>query len=139
MARTTDRWNHNVHYYPLILNAVPDGARRALDVGCGEGMLARELRRRVPDVTSIDLDETSLELAEAQNANDRIRYVRGDFLTCPFEPASFDVVTTVAALHHMEVTVALGRVRVEAGRGSERRYGHRSGAAYPAARQCRPP
>jgi SAM-dependent methyltransferase len=111
VARTTDRWNHNVHYYPLILNAVPDGARRALDVGCGEGMLARELRRRVPYVTGIDLDETSLELAEAQNANDRIRYVRGDFLTYPFEPASFDVVTTVAALHHMEVTAALGRVR----------------------------
>jgi len=74
-------------------------------------MLARELRRRVPDVTGIDLDETSIELAKAQNANDRIRYVRGDFLTYPFEPASFDVVTTVAALHHMEVTAALGRVR----------------------------
>ena len=84
MARRTDPWNHNVHYYPLILNAVPDGARRALDVGCGEGTLARELRRRVPDVTGIDLDETSIELAGAQNANDRIRYVRGDFLTYPF-------------------------------------------------------
>ena len=111
MARRTDPWNHNVHYYPLILNAVPDGARRALDVGCGEGTLARELRRRVPDVTGIDLDETSIELAGAQNANDRIRYVRGDFLTYPFEPGSFNVVTTVAALHHMDVTAALGRVR----------------------------
>jgi len=37
-------------------------------------------------------------------------YVRGDFLTHPFEPASFDVVTTVAALHHMDVTAALGQV-----------------------------
>ncbi len=111
MARTTGRWNHNIHYYPLILDAVPDGARRALDVGCGEGMLARELRRRVPDVTGIDLDEMSIELAGAQNADDRIRYVRGDFRTYPFEPAFFDVVTTVAALHHMDVAAALGRVR----------------------------
>ena len=27
---------------PLILGAVPDGCQRALDVGCGEGALARE-------------------------------------------------------------------------------------------------
>jgi SAM-dependent methyltransferase len=74
-------------------------------------MLARELRRRVPDVTGIDLDEMSIELAGAQNVDDRIRYVRGDFLTYPFEPASFDVVTTVAALHHMDVAAALARVR----------------------------
>src|SRR5260370_17004905 len=53
----------------------------------------------------------SIELAAAQNADDWIRYVRGDFLTYPFEPASFDVVTTVAALHHMDVTAALSRAR----------------------------
>jgi hypothetical protein len=26
-------WNHNVHYQPVILNAVPPGCRTALDVG----------------------------------------------------------------------------------------------------------
>jgi 2-polyprenyl-3-methyl-5-hydroxy-6-metoxy-1,4-benzoquinol methylase len=36
------RW-HNIHYHRLILRAVPAGARRGLDVGCGEGTLAREL------------------------------------------------------------------------------------------------
>jgi 2-polyprenyl-3-methyl-5-hydroxy-6-metoxy-1,4-benzoquinol methylase len=50
--------------HPLILDAVPDGARRALDVGCDEGTLTRELRRRVPEVTGIDLDETSIELGD---------------------------------------------------------------------------
>ena len=39
-----DPWNHNIHYHRLILDAVPPGARRALDVGCGEGTLARQLR-----------------------------------------------------------------------------------------------
>jgi hypothetical protein len=32
MARV-DYWNHNVHYQPVILAAVPDHCRRALDVG----------------------------------------------------------------------------------------------------------
>jgi 2-polyprenyl-3-methyl-5-hydroxy-6-metoxy-1,4-benzoquinol methylase len=48
------RWNHNIHYYPLVLAAVPAGCRRALDVGCGEGQLTRELAVRVPEVVGID-------------------------------------------------------------------------------------
>ncbi|CAM5436502.1 hypothetical protein [Streptomyces canus] len=29
-------WNHNVHYHRLVLDAVPDDCREALDVGCGD-------------------------------------------------------------------------------------------------------
>lgn len=54
------RWNHNLHYLPTLLAAVPPGARRALDVGCGEGTLTRELRRRVAEVTGIDRDAVVL-------------------------------------------------------------------------------
>ena len=32
-----DYWNHNVHYQPLILAAVPLDCGSALDVGCGDG------------------------------------------------------------------------------------------------------
>ncbi|MDQ6782291.1 MAG: methionine biosynthesis protein MetW [Actinomycetota bacterium] len=45
MISESERWNHNIHYHRLILDSVPAGARDALDVGCGEGMLARRLRR----------------------------------------------------------------------------------------------
>ncbi|RFU42642.1 class I SAM-dependent methyltransferase [Actinomadura logoneensis] len=109
------RWNHNIHYHRRILGAVPEGARTALDVGCGEGMLARALRRTVPAVTGIDLDEPSLEQARAYG--DDIDYVRGDFLDHRFlrdhgvEDASFDVVASVATLHHMDATAGLVRMR----------------------------
>ncbi|OSY35896.1 hypothetical protein [Pseudonocardia autotrophica] len=45
-----DRWNHNIHYHRLVLNAVPEGSHTALDVGTGTGtgLLAADLRRRVP-------------------------------------------------------------------------------------------
>jgi len=41
-AKGGRRWNHNIHYHRRILGAIPENAQRALDVGCGEGMLARD-------------------------------------------------------------------------------------------------
>ncbi|TCC23187.1 class I SAM-dependent methyltransferase [Kribbella sindirgiensis] len=102
-------WNHNIHYHPQILKAVPHGAERALDIGCGEGMLARKLRRVVPKVTGIDLDTPSLELASARG--DEIEYVHGDFLQHPFEPESYDLVASVATLHHVDARAGLLRMR----------------------------
>jgi SAM-dependent methyltransferase len=103
-------WNHNIHYHPAVLAAVPAGASRALDVGCGHGRLARQLRQVVPHVTAIDLDEPTLEVARSADGGLGIDYVRGDFLTQAFEPGSFDFVCSIAALHHMEAAAGLGRM-----------------------------
>jgi SAM-dependent methyltransferase len=103
------QWNHNTHYHPLILGTVPNGCRRSLDVGCGEGTLARELRQVVPFVTGIDRDAASIELARRQDED--IEFVLGDFLTHPFEPASFDHIASIAVLHHMDAATALERMR----------------------------
>lgn len=110
MTARTGRWNHNLHYHPLILGAVPQGCQRALDIGCGEGIMARELRRIVPHVSAIDLHQPSIVLARQQDAGADIDYLVGDFLTWPFEPASFDFIASVAALHHMDARVALVRM-----------------------------
>jgi SAM-dependent methyltransferase len=110
LDRLERRWNHNIHYHPVLLAAVPERCRSALDVGCGEGVLARRLRRTIPRVTAIDLDEQSIELARADTQADEIDYVLGDFIAYPFEPASFDFIVCVAALHHMEAAAALNRM-----------------------------
>ncbi len=113
-AASDPRWNHNLHYQRVILDALPDSARSALDVGCGDGLLVRELAARVPRVVGIDLDGPSLarardELAGIDSA--RVELVRGDVMTHPFEPASFDVVASVAALHHLDARAGLIRMR----------------------------
>jgi ubiquinone/menaquinone biosynthesis C-methylase UbiE len=92
----------------VLLGAVPEGATYALDVGCGEGVLARQLRERVPQVTGIDLDEPSITAARAYD--DDIAYVFGDAMTHPFAPESFDVVTCVAVLHHLGTERGLVRL-----------------------------
>ncbi|MFF0245142.1 class I SAM-dependent methyltransferase [Streptosporangium sandarakinum] len=104
------RWNHNIHYHPVILTALPGGCGRVLDVGCGEGVLSRELRRVAAHVTAIDLDEPSIDLARRRDDGSGVEYVLGDFRTHPFEPASFDAVVSVATLHHMDAVPALRRM-----------------------------
>lgn len=105
-----DPWNHNIHYYPMVLRSVPDGAERALDVGCGEGLLAQRLGALVPHVVGIDRDEGSVTRARTHFPVG-VRYMLGDFMAYPFEPASFDFISSVASLHHMDEAAALDRMR----------------------------
>jgi SAM-dependent methyltransferase len=103
------RWNHNIQYHSLILRALPADARTALDVGTGDGLLAHELRRLVPRVTGLDIDAAVLERARAED--DRVDWVQGDLQTVPFAPGSFDVVVSVATLHHLpDLDAALRRL-----------------------------
>lgn len=102
------RWNHNIHYHGAILKEVPEGARTALDVGCGNGLLTRELQRVVPEVVGIDADERVLE--QARRACGDVEWVLGDVLTHDFD-RRFDVVVSVAVLHHFpDLRAALMRL-----------------------------
>ena len=56
-------WNHNVHYQPVILRAVPPGCGAALEVGCGDGLLASRLAERCAEVTAIDRDAEMIATA----------------------------------------------------------------------------
>jgi 2-polyprenyl-3-methyl-5-hydroxy-6-metoxy-1,4-benzoquinol methylase len=62
-----DRWNHDIHLHRVALDAVQVGAQRALDVGCGEGVLSRDLHGTIPEVVGLDLHGPSLDLARAQS------------------------------------------------------------------------
>ncbi|MGZ8178052.1 class I SAM-dependent methyltransferase [Williamsia sp. SKLECPSW1] len=93
------RWNHNIHYHQVVLDAVPDGARTALDVGTGDGLLAADLATVVASVTGIDTDAEVLTSARGESSS--VPWVHGDVMTHPFAPESFDVVASVATLHHL--------------------------------------
>jgi SAM-dependent methyltransferase len=99
-------WNHNVHYQPVILAVVPPGCGPALDVGCGDGMLACRLADRCTEVTGIDRDPRMIALARGRE-HARTRFLEADFLTYPFEAASFDFVCANTSLHHMDFAAAL--------------------------------
>lgn len=104
------RWNHNIHYHRLLIEGVPRGGR-ILDVGCGEGMLTRELAARASAVVGLDVDAASIDLARATTSAANVEYVCADLMHHPFELGSFDAVVSVAVLHHLGTEAGLLRMR----------------------------
>lgn len=87
-----------------VLANCPRG--RGLDVGCGTGMLAARLQDDGYQMSGIDPSEGMLGmLAKREPSVDR---VVGSGTRLPFDEDSFDLVVTVAALHHI---AAAGAVR----------------------------
>jgi ubiquinone/menaquinone biosynthesis C-methylase UbiE len=101
-------WNHNVHYQPVILGAVPADCATALEVGSGDGMLACRLAERCAEVTGIDRDARMIAVARARAAPPgRVRFIEADFLAYPIAEASVDFVCANTSLHHMNFADAL--------------------------------
>ena len=82
--------------------------QRVLEIGCGSGVVLRDLARRVaPDGVAVGLDycpallELARELADKTGLLDRIELREGDARALPFGDAEFDAVLAVTALEHV--------------------------------------
>ena len=88
-----------------IQGLVPLQGQRALDVGCGGGILSDAMARAGAQVTGIDLASKALKVAqlhalEAQTPNVSYREISAEALAAE-QPASFDVVTCMEMLEHV--------------------------------------
>ncbi|MFE5474370.1 class I SAM-dependent methyltransferase [Nocardia sp. NPDC056541] len=102
---TDPYWNHNTHYHPWVLDQVPDTARTALDIGCGDGLLARKLATRCDAVLGVDIDDRVIANAPAAP---NVHLEHADFRDLD---QTFDVVTAVATLHHVPVREGVTALR----------------------------
>jgi ubiquinone/menaquinone biosynthesis C-methylase UbiE len=73
------------------------GDERLLDVGCGDGGVARLLRARVAQVVAVDI-HPSEEWAD----EDGVTFQVADGEDLPFGDAAFDIVHSKDSLHHMQ-------------------------------------
>lgn len=69
------------------------GAKRVLEVGCGDAALARHLASGGLEVTALDLELTD------RTAHHGVKLVETDFLT--YEGKGFDAVLFTSSLHHI--------------------------------------
>ncbi|RVU97153.1 class I SAM-dependent methyltransferase [Coriobacteriales bacterium OH1046] len=104
-------WNHNAAYYAWVRSEVAT-CSSILDVGCGNGALARYLSTGGNRIVGIDPAQGCIERARALSSGD----VRVVFECVPFSsyqapPESFDAILFVASLHHMDAAEALGKAK----------------------------
>ncbi|ANP51709.1 SAM-dependent methyltransferase [Streptomyces griseochromogenes] len=105
-------WNTNVARHPGILRAVPEDSDEALDVGCGDGLLARKLAGRVKRVVGIDKSPEMIACARGLAADSPdLTFVEGDFLTADLPAEGYDFICSVTTIHHMDFEAALIRMR----------------------------
>lgn len=80
--------------------------QRILDIGCGTGTLAVELKQGRPDleITGIDPDPKALARArhKAERAGVAVEFIQGYAAALPFPEASFDRVFSSFMFHHLE-------------------------------------
>lgn len=73
-----------------------------LDVGCGGGFLTNYLAKKGHQVFGIDLSEKSLEIAKTSDTTESIHYALASAYELPFPDESFDVVSAMDLLEHVE-------------------------------------
>ena len=107
-------WSHNGWYQRWVLRQVPRRSGLVVaDVGCGTGELLELLARRCERVLGIDQDAEVVAAARTALASDdaRVEVVEADLADLG-EHGTFDVITAVAVLHHVELGEALdGAIR----------------------------
>jgi 2-polyprenyl-3-methyl-5-hydroxy-6-metoxy-1,4-benzoquinol methylase len=102
-------WDHNAWYHRLLLRRVPVGSGRVLDVGCGDGLLARKVARRAARVDALDRDPGMVALAR-RCAPGNVTVIEDDVLGVDLPAGVYDAVVSVSALHHVPLPETLARM-----------------------------
>jgi SAM-dependent methyltransferase len=95
------------------------GAQRVLDIGCGEGQIAR-LAVRGGATSVVGVDPTWAQVAEGRRRGGGPVYARAEAARLPFADASFDAVVACLVFEHIEAVddalAEVGRVLQPGGR-----------------------
>lgn len=107
-----ERWDHNLRYHRMLLRELPQPCARALEIGCGAGLFARELAARCGEVLALDLSPRMIErarqrLASVENVELRVK----DVLAWEIPPGSFDCIVSITTLHHLPMGEMLQRMK----------------------------
>jgi len=99
-ARGHDHWRERFNW-PAFASLLPAPAGRVLDLGCGEGRAARDLRARgYGRLVGVDASPTLAAMAREGGGYDDV--VTADAAALPFEDGHFALVAAFMSLHDMD-------------------------------------
>ena len=105
-------WDHNNHYHRFLFKQLPTRCKTALDIGCGTGEFSRLLAKRVEKVVAIDLSPGMIEVAKQRSRQlSNIDFQVADVLQWELPTENFDVIVSIATLHHLPVESLLPNLK----------------------------
>lgn len=88
------------HSSDFILANLPAQRGRALDAGCGSGVLAQNLAAHFQQVVAVDLSYDLLAIAHAKRPKDNILYCQLDLENSGFS-GGYDLIVSMNVFHHI--------------------------------------
>ena len=90
---------------PWVLSKIREigsPGHKVLDVGCGGGFLTNDFARRGFSVTGVDISPESIRIAREHDVTHKVNYDVADAYELPYPDHSFDIVTNMDFLEHVE-------------------------------------
>lgn len=100
-----------VRVFDALESLIADNPRHVLDIGAGEGALARPLSARVDRVDAVEISQEMADAGRARPGGRRrnLRWIVGPAETAPLD-GPYALATAGASLHWMDWPVTLGRI-----------------------------
>ena len=100
--------------YAALVDLMPPRTDRALDAGCGTGLLSMHLARRVRQVVGLDISCSMIAVARkhrAEQGQDNVTFTLADLEALPFVEHSFDFVVAASSVQRTNLNVCLPELR----------------------------
>jgi 2-polyprenyl-3-methyl-5-hydroxy-6-metoxy-1,4-benzoquinol methylase/uncharacterized protein YbaR (Trm112 family) len=96
--------HENRRLHEFVLSKVADSADSILDIGCGNGWVARHFSKRNKNIVSFDISLDNIQRVLKENPSPNHYGVKGDVLALPFIEESFDLVISAEVVEHVPNT-----------------------------------
>jgi tRNA (cmo5U34)-methyltransferase len=100
-----DGFPHRAEVESVLLEHIPENARRVLDLGTGDGRLLALLKRDRPEIVGVGVDFSEVMLAAARKRfthDERVELVQCNLAEPLPALGRFDAVISSFAIHHLE-------------------------------------
>lgn len=88
------------HYLKELFTGI--GGTSLLDVGCADGTTTRQLEKIVPGAKIVGIDYYKKTIDFAKKKKGEIKFVHGDVHNLSFKDNSFEIVTAIETLEHLQ-------------------------------------
>lgn len=100
------RWKRRV---AMLTHSIKSNMH-VLEIGCGTGVLSKEILHKGSSLTALDISSDLINVAKSNNADPRIEFLTGNANQMIFDDNTFDAVIGSSVLHHLEIDRSLGEL-----------------------------